>query len=86
MTELVTGLNVHQTILHDLSPFTEYVVVVRLYCSQQDGVGQASATISFTTEAIGENLNEHLSTVHVARFKYILCFDLLRALHLIICV
>ena len=51
--ESVQGVLTEVATIHDLTPYTQYLVSVRLYCSE-NLFGLASPTIHFITEAIGE--------------------------------
>jgi hypothetical protein len=50
-TESVSSVEATETTIHDLSPYTQYLVAVRLYCGE-DLFGLASVSVTFITEAI----------------------------------
>ena len=52
-TESVSSVEATETTIHDLSPYTQYLVAVRLYCGE-DLFGLASVSVTFITEASGK--------------------------------
>ena len=49
----VVGVRTEEATVQHLRPYTRYLLAVRLRC-RGGGVGLASPTVSFTTEAAGE--------------------------------